>query len=1322
MASALAQIFITEVLGYHAVIVPERVLTSIFSFPVLAGCSDWECTEATARSHVALDVWVTGKNAELQDFEEQNPSRSPEDLGSIGYAGHNALCLSGAVRDAAYGAIGLALEFYKSYNLSYHQANSFFDPLSELKLEDFLPCNTSFTRWTRQVQLEAYLHWTGDVGGVTNSSGSLQAHCPDGHFWLSPACRHDLVKCIPVVTAGDGWSVQVMMQWAFFHGMPVAVGIARDFDLYAAYAAQSRSLFYCWLPDATHVHIDPSLLQFPRHEPSEWEASYYRTSDAESRIAKIVSRDLRSKAPRVVKFLENFELDLSGMQDLLSAATNSSVEQVACEWVRSQRGRWQQWVPVETQCVPGYGLATDASGLSAHVDNRSEAAGCSICTAGKVSEQFSDEHGATYRCVPCSLGTAQSALGQTLCTPCEVGTYADQRGRAHCRRCELGRYANVTGASDCDACGGGNRSTTSRLVSAESGFKWIEVDGAATRSFCGCVPGWFLSSDGLCMPCIRGSSCPGSSQMELLPGYFALEPGNVFQCFGDASRCPGGVLGTCADGRDGNSVTCYDCLPGLQPDRDGTCRPCTGTSYVVILFAACAVVVLIAALYVSLNMDVDRTTQEAHLSLFVLAMRQFLTVAQQLAVINKFGIAWEEPVDRILRSFEFMGLNLDMLAISCLSRMSPVTKYALRTCAAPISAFVALLVHLVALAIRNRGENSTRCELRLSRLLRTVGSVCKIFFIAILSSILAPFQCNEHPNGMFTVQEYHSVFCNSRGPHLTMSIVGAVASLMPLSFLVLCMWMTWIELPKRLVRADATYFRACAFLWSRFRPGAEAYSVLYLVRNGLLAVVPVLPSVSAQIVTMNLILYCSSLVVSFVQPWCSKAGNLLDVMLHIGLLVVLDMASAFARFEDSATSVAISLIFLLHMFLAIVIAAAYGILLHVARRRRKPWRFFLSHQKSTTGSFARLLKTQLLKRSSRFTTFMDTDDLRDLTELFGYVRGTQTFVILASPGILQRRWCIGEAVTAKLSKIPTVMVRWPGFQDPDEHFRENLSFAIPGIEILASYSLSLEDVSETLTWISTVESLAMPTMLNLQTIGRLCDSLTGAVSPRLISEEARSPDCVLLVDPDNLEAVATAYVLYELLLPFLNTALRCSLPYVLKKGQGVPVSTSTALLICSTGCLHSFHMSNWILDAVELDCGVIPVIAEPGFVVPVDFKWPDDGDRILDYAEVVQAIFKGIATVFAPQLYSSTQEDLQLRAKQIAYRPQSKMPKLGSRLTPTLRLEDTGTRNPLDFEQLGSVGTASGNLPQADGAQLHPVGLDEDEEEASLPVDKIMSM
>ena len=40
---------------------------------------------------------------------------------------------------------------------------------------------------------------------------------------------------------------------------------------------------------------------------------------------------------------------------------------------------------------------------------------------------------------------------------------------------------------------------------------------------------------------------------------------------------------------------------------------------------------------------------------------------------------------------------------------------------------------------------------------RTAGTLFMVFFISLCSSLLAPFRCNLHPNGRWTVQAYHGV-------------------------------------------------------------------------------------------------------------------------------------------------------------------------------------------------------------------------------------------------------------------------------------------------------------------------------------------------------------------------------------------------------------------------------------------------------------------------------------------------------------------------------------------------------------------------------------
>ena len=47
-----------------------------------------------------------------------------------------------------------------------------------------------------------------------------------------------------------------------------------------------------------------------------------------------------------------------------------------------------------------------------------------------------------------------------------------------------------------------------------------------------------------------------------------------------------------------------------------------------------------------------------------------------------------------------------------------------------------------------------------SALGRTIGSIVLVIFIILFSMLLAPYQCNEHPNGKMTLKRYKTVFCN----------------------------------------------------------------------------------------------------------------------------------------------------------------------------------------------------------------------------------------------------------------------------------------------------------------------------------------------------------------------------------------------------------------------------------------------------------------------------------------------------------------------------------------------------------------------------------
>ena len=47
----------------------------------------------------------------------------------------------------------------------------------------------------------------------------------DGRFWISPACRQDVEKCIPVVAAGDGWLVSDSRRLCFIYDIYIYIYI-----------------------------------------------------------------------------------------------------------------------------------------------------------------------------------------------------------------------------------------------------------------------------------------------------------------------------------------------------------------------------------------------------------------------------------------------------------------------------------------------------------------------------------------------------------------------------------------------------------------------------------------------------------------------------------------------------------------------------------------------------------------------------------------------------------------------------------------------------------------------------------------------------------------------------------------------------------------------------------------------------------------------------------------------------------------------------------------------------------------------------------------
>eukprot|EP00438_Fugacium_kawagutii_P010680 Skav207425 [mRNA] locus=scaffold646:287214:287909:- [translate_table: standard] len=224
---------------------------------------------------------------------------------------------------------------------------------------------------------------------------------------------------------------------------------------------------------------------------------------------------------------------------------------------------------------------------------------------------------------------------------------------------------------------------------------------------------------------------------------------------------------------------------------------------------------------------------------------------------------------------------------------------------------------------------------------------------------------------------------------------------------------------------------------------------------------------------MNLLLALHVCLTAFFKPWKVAASNFLELFIGILLIVLITLGTLFVKDVDEFSALVTCVTIFFATFLAIFGCMLYGFLKYLLGKRHKKFRYFLCHHKTAAGSVARLLKMELQKRGR--TTFVDCDDLQDLTSLFWYVgQETSTCLILATSEVLKRKWCVGEMVTARVQNVPTLLLTWPDFVWPDDKFVRKYCRQVPDITDLAKFNIGRSDVEDTLHWIRSLKSIAMP--------------------------------------------------------------------------------------------------------------------------------------------------------------------------------------------------------------------------------------------------------
>ncbi|CAJ1400500.1 unnamed protein product [Effrenium voratum] len=235
--------------------------------------------------------------------------------------------VSSTTSSNSYGNEGLALSYYRNYNVSWHTPWKYFSGLESVDRNHLAPCNqTRFYSSSQDMKL--YRDLTNDADGVDQ--------LPDG----TPGCRANTSHCIPFFTGGTGWNIEEWMQKSTIWNMPIAVAVAVNWSMFTQLLLMHESSFYWWTPDPTFLELRPHAIVYPFFDEAAWSRGDMRTENYLQSIDKYVSKDLALLAPNVQELIANFRIDLKALNFLLleNKVSGETIEDTACKWLKDNPG------------------------------------------------------------------------------------------------------------------------------------------------------------------------------------------------------------------------------------------------------------------------------------------------------------------------------------------------------------------------------------------------------------------------------------------------------------------------------------------------------------------------------------------------------------------------------------------------------------------------------------------------------------------------------------------------------------------------------------------------------------------------------------------------------------------------------------------------------------------------------------------------------------------------------------------------------------------------------------------------------------------------
>ena len=225
VSGEVAYILLSEVMQYETLLVDTNTTDDKRIVNFVSGCfdpDDSNCAQKELQNpavHFTIESWKDGTlRAALLPGDVR-----PILINVQSFTLRDQYFLwQSVVDDGLNSSYDISLDFYRSYDASTHSPHIFFD--SWERMFELLPAQVIVRCSDMDAQGSLYRD-TQTYIRVTNDSNVSCSH--DDRVWFSPACRAHPVRCVPLMVQ---YSIDVAMQLAYFHNMPLAIILVNSGD------------------------------------------------------------------------------------------------------------------------------------------------------------------------------------------------------------------------------------------------------------------------------------------------------------------------------------------------------------------------------------------------------------------------------------------------------------------------------------------------------------------------------------------------------------------------------------------------------------------------------------------------------------------------------------------------------------------------------------------------------------------------------------------------------------------------------------------------------------------------------------------------------------------------------------------------------------------------------------------------------------------------------------------------------------------------------------------------------------------------------------